>query len=170
MRAAEVFTWEKMTAGFRPDPWTGKSDFTQWSGEKFYSPYPKEKMLARLLSGRIPFQGQEVPLKKVLDQIGKPKLMVEPGRAIVGDAGITLARVADVYEVAGRYPLVTLELGIVNHGTGLVEPDLYPWTLANDIERKDRRPFKAFRGRPSLLFRGHALPLSDFLSQETNPG
>jgi diaminopimelate decarboxylase len=145
-----------MTAGFRPDPGTGKSDFTQWSGEKFYSPYPKEKMLARLLSGSIPFQGQEVPLKKVLDQIGKPKLMVEPGRAIVGDAGITLARVADVYEVAGRYPLVTLELGIVNHGTGLVEPDLYPWTLANDIERKDRHPFKAFvAGR--LCFSGDML-------------
>jgi diaminopimelate decarboxylase len=137
-------TWEGMTGGFRTDPKKRKLNINQWSGERFYTPYPKEQMLLRLLAGNIPFQGQEVPAKKVLNQIGKPTLMVEPGRAIVGDAGITLARVADVYQVAGRYPLVTLDLGIVNHGTGLVEPDLYPWTLANDIERKDRRPFKAF--------------------------
>jgi diaminopimelate decarboxylase len=58
--------------------------------------------------------------------------------------------------VAGCHPLVTLDLGIVNHGTGLVEPDLYPWTLANDIERKDRRPYKAFvAGR--LCFSGDLL-------------
>jgi len=149
-------TWEGMTDGFRTDPKKRKLTINQWSGERFYTPYPKEQMLFRLLAGNIPFQGQEVPLKKVLNQIGKPKLMVEPGRAIVGDAGITLARVADVYQVAGRYPLVTLDLGIVNHGTGLVEPDLYPWTLANDIERKDRRPFKAFvAGR--LCFSGDML-------------
>ena len=58
--------------------------------------------------------------------------------------------------MAGGHPLVTLDLGIVNHGTGLVEPDLYSWTLANDIERKDRRPFRAFvAGR--LCFSGDLL-------------
>jgi len=62
----------------------------------------------------------------------------------------------DVYPVAGGHPLVTLDLGIVNHGNGLVEPDLYPWTLANDSERKDRRPFRAFvAGR--LCFSGDLL-------------
>ena len=145
-----------MTGGFKPDPETGKIDWTRWSGEKFYTPYPKEKMLARLLKGKIPFQGKAEQVKKVLEKIGNPRLLVEPGRAIVGDAGITLARVVDVYPLAGGHPLVTLDLGIVNHGTGLVEPDLYTWTLANDIERKDRRPFRAFvAGR--LCFSGDML-------------
>ena len=37
-----------------------------------------------------------------------------------------------------------------------MEPDLYTWTLANDIERKDRRPFRAFvAGR--LCFSGDLL-------------
>jgi diaminopimelate decarboxylase len=149
-------TWEGMTGGFKPDLGTGKIDWTRWSGEKFYTPYPKEKMLAKLLRGKVPFQGKAERVKKVLEKIGNPRLMVEPGRAIVGDAGITLARVADVYPVAGGHPLVTIDLGIVNHGTGLVEPDLYTWTLANDIERKDRRPFKAFvAGR--LCFSGDLL-------------
>ena len=113
-------------------------------------------MLARLLKGKVPFQGKEDRVKKVLEKIGNPRLMVEPGRAIVGDAGITLARVVDIYPVAGGHPLVTLDLGIVNHGTGLVEPDLYTWTLANDLERKDRRPFRAFvAGR--LCFSGDLL-------------
>jgi diaminopimelate decarboxylase len=149
-------TWEGMTGGFRPDPKTGKMDWGHWAGEKFYTPYPKEKMLARLLQGKVPFQGKEERFKKVLERVGKPRLLVEPGRAIVGDAGITLARVVDMYPVAGEHPLVTLDLGIVNHGTGLAEPDLYTWTLANDIERRDRRPFKAFvAGR--LCFSGDLL-------------
>ena len=149
-------TWEGMTGGFKPDPETGKMDWRCWSGERFYTPYPKEKMLARLLKGKMPFQGKAEPVKKVLKRIGNPRLIVEPGRAIVGDAGITLARVVDIYPVAGGHPLVTLDLGTVNHGTGLVEPDLYTWTLANDIERKDRRPFRAFvAGR--LCFSGDML-------------
>ena len=149
-------TWEGMTGGFKPDPETGKFDWRRWSGERFYTLYPKEKMLARLLRGKVPFQGKEDRVMKVLEKIGSPRLMVEPGRAIVGDAGITLARVVDIYPVAGGHPLVTLDLGIVNHGTGLVEPDLYTWTLANDLERKGRRPFWAFvAGR--LCFSGDLL-------------
>lgn len=136
--------WEGLTGGFKPDPKTGRWDFSHWSGEKFYTADPKEKMLAKLIKGKISFQGEEVSFQEAIRQVGNPKIMVEPGRAIVGDAGITLARVAGVRTVAGRQPLVTLELGIVNHGTGLVEPDLYPWTLANDRQRRDRRPFKAF--------------------------
>jgi diaminopimelate decarboxylase len=149
-------TWEGIPGGFRAAPDKRKGTGCQWSGERFHTPYPKEHMLLHLLSGTIPFQGRETPLKKVWNQIGRPKLMVEPGRAVVGDAGITLARVIDLYPVAGGYPLVTLDLGLVNHGTGLVEPDLYPWTLANDLQRKDRRPYKAFvAGR--LCFSGDML-------------
>ena len=149
-------TWEGMTGGFKPDQRTGKMDWGHWAGEKFYTPYPKEKMLARLLKGKVLFQGKAERVNKVLEEIGNPRLIVEPGRAILGDAGITLARVVDIYPVAGGHPLVTLDLGIVNHGTGLVEPDLYTWTLANDRERKDRRPFRAFvAGR--LCFSGDLL-------------
>jgi diaminopimelate decarboxylase len=156
IKIGRSITWEGMAGGFRPDPKTGKTDWKHWSGEKFYSSDEKEKMLARLLGGRIPFEGQKVPAKKVLARIGSPRLIVEPGRAIVGDAGITLARVVDVYPVAGGHPLVTLDLGIVNHGNGLVEPDLYSWTLANDPDRKDSHPFQAFvAGR--LCFSGDLL-------------
>jgi diaminopimelate decarboxylase len=156
LKISQSVTWEGMTGGFKPDPETGKIDWTRWSGEKFYTPYPKEKMLARLLKGKVLFQGKAERVKRVWGEIGNPRLIVEPGRAIVGDAGITLARVVDIYPVAGGHPLVTLDLGTVNHGTGLVEPDLYTWTLANDIERKDRRPFRAFvAGR--LCFSGDML-------------
>ena len=52
-------TWEGMTGGFKPDPETGNIDWRRWAGEKFYAPYPKEKMLARLLQGKVPFQGKD---------------------------------------------------------------------------------------------------------------
>ncbi len=156
LEISQSVTWEGMTGGFIPDPETGKIDWQRWSGERFYTPYPKEKMLARILKGKVPFQGRTERVNKVFEEIGNPRLLVEPGRAIVGDAGITLARVVDIYPVAGGHPLVTLDLGIVNHCTGLVEPDLYTWTLANDRERKDRRPFRAFvAGR--LCFSGDLL-------------
>jgi diaminopimelate decarboxylase len=156
LKISQAVTWEGMTGGFKPDPETGKIDWQRWSGERFYAPYPKEKMLARILKGKVHFQGRTERVTKVFEALGNPRLLVEPGRAIVGDAGITLARVVDIYPVAGGHPLVTLDLGIVNHGTGLVEPDLYTWTLANDRERKDRRPFRAFvAGR--LCFSGDLL-------------
>jgi diaminopimelate decarboxylase len=156
LKTSHSVTWEGMTGGFKPDYRTGGIDWGCWAGEKFYTSSPKEKLLARLLKGKVPFQGKEVQVKKILEEIGNPRLMVEPGRAIVGDAGITLARVVEVYPVAGGHPLVTLDLGIVNHGKGLVEPDLYTWTLANDIERKGLRPFRAFvAGR--LCFSGDML-------------
>jgi diaminopimelate decarboxylase len=136
--------WEGMTGGFKRDAKTGRWNFSYWCGEKFYAAQAKEHLLAKLLKGKISFQGKEVSFREAIRRIGNPTLMVEPGRAIVGDAGITLARVAGVRTVADRHSLVTVELGIVNHGTGLVEPDLYTWTLANDRQRRDQRPFKAF--------------------------
>ncbi len=72
MKIGPSKTWEGMAGGFRPDPKTGKTDCKHWSGEKFYSSDEKEKMLARLLRGRIPFEGQNVPVKKVLARIRQP--------------------------------------------------------------------------------------------------
>lgn len=139
-----IAAWEGLSGGFKPLLQGGQWVPGQWSGERFYAPWEKEHLLARLLKGKVSLKGKTVAVKRAWSQIGNPTLMVEPGRAIVGDAGITLARVSGVRTVAGNHSLVTLELGIVNHGTGLVEPDLYPWSLANDRQRKDRRPFKAF--------------------------
>jgi diaminopimelate decarboxylase len=155
-RGKKSAAWDGLTGGYKRDSKTGEWDLSHWSGEKFYAAEEKEKMLLKLLKGRITFEGRTVPFLKALQKIGSPLLMVEPGRAVVGDAGITLARVAGVRTVARGKSLVTLDLGIVNHGTGLVEPDLFPWTLANDRERRDPRPFKAFvAGR--LCFSGDML-------------
>lgn len=151
-----IAAWEELTGGFKPLLQGGQWTPGQWSGERFFAPWEKEHLLDRLLKGNVPFRGKSAAVKRVWSQIGNPTLMVEPGRAIVGDAGITLARVSGVRTVTGNHSLVTLEMGIVNHGTGLVEPDLYPWSLANDCQRKDRRPFKAFvAGR--LCFSGDML-------------
>jgi diaminopimelate decarboxylase len=151
-----VAAWDGLDGGFKRDPQTGHWDLSHWSGEKFYAAEEKEKMLFKLLKGNINVVGRTVSFSKALQQIGNPKLIIEPGRAIVGDAGITLARVAGVRTVVQGESLVTLDLGIVNHGTGLVEPDLFPWMLANDCQRRDNRPFKAFvAGR--LCFSGDML-------------
>jgi len=70
LKTSHSVTWEGMTGGFKPDPETGNIDWQRWTGEKFYTPYPKEKMLAKLLQGKVPFQGKEDRVKKVLEKIG----------------------------------------------------------------------------------------------------
>ena len=142
MKINRSVTWEGMTGGIQTRPRNRKNGLGPLGGRKILHPVPERKN-----AGQAPPRGRSLSrekrsgLEKYWKRSASPRLMVEPGRAIVGDAGITLARVVEVYPVAGGHPLVTLDLGIVNHGTGLVEPDLYTWTLANDLERKDRRPF-----------------------------
>ena len=99
-------TWEGMTGGFKPDPETGKIDWRPLVWRKILYPVPERENAGPTPQGEGPLSGERrIGLLKVLEKIGSPRLFVEPGRAIVGDAGITLARVVDIYPVAGGHPL-----------------------------------------------------------------
>jgi diaminopimelate decarboxylase len=76
----------------------------------------------------IPYDGTPVPqareyadtLLAVVKPSGLP-LIIEPGRAIVGTAGVLLARVVDVKKQPGGKPFVVLDTGM----TELIRPALY---------------------------------------------
>lgn len=127
---SQAVTWGDHPMGFA-------RGLERWEGKSFWSPYPGATMLEYLLTAE--FAG--VTGAEILAELGNPRLIIEPGRALIGTAGLTLARVAGVKQVLGNY-VTALDLGVVNHGTALISPDIYPVTVFPP--RADDQPVQAF--------------------------
>ncbi|MCD4783083.1 MAG: alanine racemase [Candidatus Eremiobacteraeota bacterium] len=152
---SHMFCWAGQTEGFPPDE-TGQINLDKWNGEKFYSAYPKWNMLRALLKGTVPVDGEEIPTVEALDGLGGPILMVEPGRSIVEDAGITLARASHVRTISGGHNLVALEMGVTSYCDSLIEGDIKHWEILTGSPSGDDEPFETFVGG-NLCFSGDML-------------
>ena len=148
---SDVFVWNNSAAGFI-DKNSGKVDFKKWRGEEFFSPYPGEEMLEAIFKGKVAVNGKEMAVTEGLKAIGEPLFIIEPGRSIVDEAGVTLARVGFVRKVAGNN-LVTLEMGVTNHSEALIEKIVRQWEIITDYHKKDKEPFECFVGG-NLCFSG----------------
>jgi diaminopimelate decarboxylase len=152
---SRIFIWNNRTGGFE----TGKDgmlDTSHWNDDKFYSPYPKEKMVEAILKGRVTVNGKDINTVEALKALGEPALVIEPGRSLVGDAAVTLARVSQVRKIGKWHNLVTLEMGVTNFGEALVYMPVNRWEIVTDHDRKDPEPFEAFVGG-NLCFSGDML-------------
>jgi hypothetical protein len=112
--------------------------------ELFTARYPKEKMLEALLTNDITVNGRTMKATAALEVAATPALMVEPGRSIVSDSGITLARVAFDKKIAGVHGLISLDLGVVNYCQAIVALPARKWALATLPQRRDPAPFETF--------------------------
>lgn len=140
---SKTFVWHNELGGLGRNE-NGSINPDKWSGEKMYSDYPKETMLREVLTGSVPVNGKDIPLKKALEDLNKPELVIEPGRSIAEDSGITLAKVSHVRKVAGGHNLITVEAAVTNYATAMLLPPVNPWTVVNDPYHKDEKPFEAF--------------------------
>lgn len=130
-------TWDNIRLGYgyldRPpiesDPWKGKA---------YWSEHPGVTMLGDALSSRLS-DGSTVASR--LKSSGSPRLILEPGRALLGTAGITIARVITVKYVRENL-VVAVDMGINNHGTNLVTPDIFPMEILPS--RPSDTPVEAF--------------------------
>ncbi|OPY83859.1 MAG: Diaminopimelate decarboxylase [Smithella sp. PtaU1.Bin162] len=152
---SRIFIWHNRTRGFETEP-DGRLATSHWNDEKFYSPYPKEKMVEAVLRGKVKVYGEEVNTVAALRALGEPALVIEPGRSLVGDSAITLARVSQVRKIGGSHNLMTLEMGVTSLGTALVYMPVHRWEIINDYDRKDPEPFETFVGG-NLCFSGDML-------------
>lgn len=109
-----------------------------------YSDYPREQMLEEVLTGSISVNGQHMPVKKALHELGDPKLVIEPGRSIAEDSGITLVQVSHVRTVAEHHYLTTVEANVTNFATAMLLPPVNHWTVLNDPFKTDDEPFETF--------------------------
>jgi diaminopimelate decarboxylase len=141
-------TWNDLPMGYAgaaagdPDP--------VWVGKAYWSAYPGARMLEHLLTFVHPDGRSTV---EHLAELGSPTLVVEPGRSLMASAGATLAEVRGVKDVLGNR-VVSIDLGITNHGTNLIAPDIFPAAVLP--RRSDDEPVEAFlAGR--LCFSGDML-------------
>ncbi|XWN32117.1 MAG: alanine racemase [Devosia sp.] len=139
---SRIYLWENRAGDFALD--ADNMPGQDWLGEVFTAPYAKEKMLERLLLGEVTVGGRTVKTLDALDAAGRPTLVVEPGRAIVSDAGLTFARVAFLKAVAHGHHLVQAEIGTTFYGEALVATPVRHFALANEPNRRDDTPFETF--------------------------
>lgn len=152
---SRIFIWNNRTGGFATGQ-DGRIDTSHWNDDKFYSPYPKEKMVEAILQGKVKVHGKDVDTVLALKAVGEPALVIEPGRSLVGDSAVTLARVSQVRKIGGFHNLMTMEMGVTNLGTALVYMPVHHWEIINDYDRKDAEPFETFVGG-NLCFSGDML-------------
>lgn len=152
---SKSFVWHDGAAGFLNYNEI-KVHLNHWTGERFYTEYPKEKMLEALLLNEITVHGERINTIEALRQLGEPILIIEPGRSIMEDSGVTLARVGIVKTVAHYHNLVSLEMGIASHGSSLLEKPIKKWEIANNNLNTANEPFEAFIAG-NLCFSGDML-------------
>ena len=140
---ADAFVWNNELGGLDRNE-KGQVDPDTWSGEKMYSDYPKHKMLEKVLQGNIKVHGKQMSVKEALETLGNPELVIEPGRSIAEESGITLAKVSHVRNVAGKHHLTTLEANVTSFGTAMLLPPVNPWTVFNKPFHNDDLPFETF--------------------------
>lgn len=86
---SKIYLWGNALGGFTMGP--DGVPTTTWVGELFTAPYAKEAMLEAILSSDVSVDGRTMATQ-ALAEAGSPALMIEPGRSIVSDSGIALAR------------------------------------------------------------------------------
>jgi len=116
----EGMTWNDLPLGYAHLEKGGTDE--RWIGKSYFTRYPGATMLEHLLLHRFP--DGETTLDK-LERLGSPTLVVEPGRSLIASCGITLSRVMGAKRVLG-HNVVSLDLGINNHGSNLIAPDIFP--------------------------------------------
>jgi diaminopimelate decarboxylase len=139
---SKIYMWENRPGDFvmGPDGLPTKD----WKGELFTARFPKEKMVEAILSNDITVNGRAMKATAALEAAGTPALMIEPGRSIVSDSGISLARVAFDKKIAGIHDLISLDLGVVNYCEAIVALPARKWALATEPKRRDPQPFETF--------------------------
>jgi len=132
--SSESVTWNDLSMGYVRDA----PIETEWVGKAYWSSVPQSRMLSHLLSHT--FADGRSCLER-LEALGSPTLIAEPGRALMASAGVTLTQVAGTKAVLD-HTIVSLEMGINNHGTNLISPDMFPAAVLPT--RPEDEPIEAF--------------------------
>jgi len=134
---ADAVTWNDQPMGYAHarSPDAAKPD---WIGKSYWTACPASLMLDHLFRHR--FADGRTAVDRLAD-LGSPTVIAEPGRALMATAGVTLTQVMGVKDVLG-HSVVSLDLGINNHGTNLISPDVFPAAVLP--LREDDRTAEAF--------------------------
>jgi len=136
---SKIYLWGNALGGFTMGP--DGVPTTNVGGRALYCPL--RSMLEAILSSDVSVDGRTMATQ-ALAEAGSPALMIEPGRSIVSDSGITLARVAFEKRIAGVHNLISLDLGVVNYCEPIVALPARHLALATGLKQRDAEPFETF--------------------------
>ncbi|MBT3233442.1 MAG: hypothetical protein HN356_11570 [Calditrichaeota bacterium] len=121
----ESVTWNKDPMGFAHLKSGETRKNPQWIGKAYRTENPGSEMFRYILTHKVK-SGER--LCDYLKKIGSPRIILEPGRAFFGTSGITITEVMGVKYINDN-PVVFVDMGVNNHGTNLVAPDIFPFEV-----------------------------------------
>jgi diaminopimelate decarboxylase len=140
----QTFTWGNEIIGYNRD--------MEWASEELYSPLDASGFVKSILSKG--YSGSEL-FKDKLKDLGSPRLVIEPGRSLVGSAQVTIAKVCNVGRTPRGHDLVHVNAGVNHHSISMLIPEqIHKMEVANKIDSKDG--FEAFVAG-NLCFTGDLL-------------
>jgi diaminopimelate decarboxylase len=126
------FTWANEAIGYNSS--------MEWTSEELFCPFTPDLFIHDLL--RKSYSGDRTFAERLKD-IGSPRLVVEPGRSLVGDGGVTLVRVCQTSKMPSGQDLVHVNAGVNHHSMSLIIPEqMHEIEIANRIASRER--FEAF--------------------------
>jgi len=130
-----------------------------WVSEELYCPFTPDRFIHQLFSDRL--TGGKT-FKEHLEELGSPRVVIEPGRSIVGNAQVTVVQVGHVGTTPAGHNIVYVNAGVNLHSQNLIVPEhLHQVELAGSISEASER-FETFIAG-NLCFTG------DLLSQIKYP-
>lgn len=138
-----IWTWGGGLGGFS----VSKKDdekILNFIGKDYYCEHPKEDMLRTILAGSINVEGRSVNTVAALKDLGEPVLVIEPGRSIVEDSGVTLSKIIRVRKMNGVHNMVTVNMGETNFAAAMSGIPFNRWTLGTELNVFDEQPFETF--------------------------
>ncbi len=126
----ENYSWANEFIGYEYD---SKSDDIEWIGEELSIEYTQDVFIQKLFNEK--FSGNRT-FRDKLEEIGSPKFVIEPGRSIVGNAGVTIAKIGHVSRTPRGENIIHVDIGVNSHTFGTAIPEqLHRIEIANCIEK-----------------------------------
>ncbi|MFQ6063739.1 MAG: diaminopimelate decarboxylase family protein [Methanosarcinales archaeon] len=123
------YTWANELIGYE---YNTKTKELEWIGEELSCVYTPDVFIEKLFNKKYSL---DKTFKEKLEEIGTPKFVIEPGRSIVGNAGVTIAKIGRVSKTPNSQNMVHVDAGVNFHTFGMAVPEqLHRIEIANNIE------------------------------------
>lgn len=126
----ENYTWANEYIGYE---YNSELDDIEWIGEELSTTYTPEIFIQKLFNDKY---SEDKTFKEKLDLIGRPRFVIEPGRSIVGNAGVTITKIGHVSKTPSGENIVHADTGVNSYTFGTSVPEqLHRIEIANYIEK-----------------------------------
>ncbi len=145
----ENYTWANEFIGYEYSP---ESDDMEWIGEELSIEYTPDVYIQKLFNEKF---SENKNFREKLKDIGSPRFVIEPGRSMVGNAGVTIAKIGHISKTPLRENIIHVDIGVNSHTFGTAVPEqLHRIEIANYIEEGEH--FETFVAG-NLCFTGDLL-------------